>query len=268
MMLSRPTPRQVRRPAGRTLRPMAAVWFSLAIAIAVCWARCRFVWEADMLRHVWREGELVHNRQWIIESNDWREPYWGAFIVSKFDMLEPLGPDDDPDTSFLYMRSAPRPYDASIDRPTRTYFNLAGFRLSYDEDIIPKPILIKRKTTLSVPYWAVEALCLLMMARLVRRALIRFRRKRSGRCLACGYDLRASRERCPECGWEKGAGARDQENPAMRIETPNKDFTVRRREVKNSRPPAGDYAHSGEHGLGGAGDADAVCRPTRSNDRN
>ena len=36
-----------------------------------------------------------------------------------------------------------------------------------------------------------------------RRRLTR-RRIASGSCIACGYDLRASRERCPECGMVAG----------------------------------------------------------------
>jgi hypothetical protein len=55
-------------------------------------------------------------------------------------------------------------------------------------------------TWLVAPYWllvgltAIAPLCALMRR---RRAA---RRRPSGVCTTCGYDLRASKERCPECG--------------------------------------------------------------------
>ena len=53
---------------------------------------------------------------------------------------------------------------------------------------------------LVVPYWAVvPPLAALPVTWLVRRHHHR-RRVRAGLCPACGYDLRATPDRCPECG--------------------------------------------------------------------
>jgi hypothetical protein len=53
---------------------------------------------------------------------------------------------------------------------------------------------------LTLPYWAVvlvfSVLPMISLLRLVQR----FRHSRAGLCPACGYDLRATPERCPECG--------------------------------------------------------------------
>ena len=59
-----------------------------------------------------------------------------------------------------------------------------------------------------VPHWAV-ALPLLGWAtwRLLGPAAERQRRQKRGQCVACGYDLRASSGRCPECGAEIPSGA-------------------------------------------------------------
>jgi hypothetical protein len=58
-----------------------------------------------------------------------------------------------------------------------------------------------------VPYWAlILPLTILPLLR-VRGFLVRRRRARRGQCLACGYDLRHSQDRCPECGTPIGENA-------------------------------------------------------------
>ena len=56
----------------------------------------------------------------------------------------------------------------------------------------------------AVPWWYLALLACATPAQMLAKALWRQRRserrRRSGRCLACGYDLRATPERCPECG--------------------------------------------------------------------
>src|SRR5262245_25057385 len=53
---------------------------------------------------------------------------------------------------------------------------------------------------LSVPFWFLTALFLTLPLTLVFRSVRRRRRRGQGQCAHCGYDLRASKDRCPECG--------------------------------------------------------------------
>ena len=57
--------------------------------------------------------------------------------------------------------------------------------------------------TLHVPYFVITAVCGALLFVQLRRAALHRRaedRRLAGLCPACGYDLRASHERCPECG--------------------------------------------------------------------
>jgi hypothetical protein len=55
-----------------------------------------------------------------------------------------------------------------------------------------------------VPFWVWLAAALLPPLWMVKRAYTRHVRRRRGRCVECGYDLRATPGRCPECGTEVG----------------------------------------------------------------
>jgi hypothetical protein len=56
-----------------------------------------------------------------------------------------------------------------------------------------------RRWNLALPAWFLAAAAALPLARAARHAATHHRRP-VGHCLACGYDLRATPGRCPECG--------------------------------------------------------------------
>jgi hypothetical protein len=59
---------------------------------------------------------------------------------------------------------------------------------------------------LHLPYWFAVAVTLAPPLFTARRSHTRRRRAANGLCPACGYDLRASPERCRECGSPTAAG--------------------------------------------------------------
>ena len=56
---------------------------------------------------------------------------------------------------------------------------------------------------LIMPHWSLALLFAILPALYLRSTIRSRRRRRIGHCPRCGYDLRATPERCPECGTER-----------------------------------------------------------------
>ena len=55
-------------------------------------------------------------------------------------------------------------------------------------------------TLLILPFWLIMILCSFAPLYVIPPIYRRRKRKKLGLCVKCGYDLRASKDRCPECG--------------------------------------------------------------------
>ena len=59
-----------------------------------------------------------------------------------------------------------------------------------------------RVRILRIPLWPLAVICGVVVVPHFHFLHRRRKRKKLGQCLKCGYDLRASKDRCPECGQE------------------------------------------------------------------
>jgi hypothetical protein len=91
-------------------------------------------------------------------------------------------------------------YPAPADNlASRTATGLMS-RLGFIFEAAPTPSPITPQLTIAFPLWPVFGAAALVPAVWIWQKRVRQRRSRAGCCAACGYDLRATPERCPECG--------------------------------------------------------------------
>jgi hypothetical protein len=63
----------------------------------------------------------------------------------------------------------------------------------------------RRMWIIWVPYWLPALLTAALPAEAIYRIIRQRRRRSAGQCKVCGYDLRATPDRCPECGAQPAA---------------------------------------------------------------
>jgi hypothetical protein len=139
------------------------------------------------------ELELTFSRAFGVESYDGRV----FFDVSwNFQRAEPYTPR-------LHFRT-----DTSWSAGLRSFVivhqygrRFGGFGIGgadFKDKEAPRPSI----RILMLPHWFLALLFAILPAFYLRAILRSRRRHRLGLCPRCGYDLRATPERCPECGTE------------------------------------------------------------------
>jgi hypothetical protein len=89
-------------------------------------------------------------------------------------------------------------YEGLFEQGTTLRASLIGFQLGHGTiDVFKDPPAF---TAVTVPHWFVVLMTAVPTVLWMRGGVRRWRWGRHGRCRDCGYDLRSSPERCPECG--------------------------------------------------------------------
>jgi hypothetical protein len=91
-------------------------------------------------------------------------------------------------------------WDAPFARNTWNRLGFAAWETGWDSSFDQS-----RDRVWAAPAWLLPVSLAVLPAACALGVYRRQRRKQSGRCTACGYDLRASPDRCPECGIVNGA---------------------------------------------------------------
>ena len=90
-------------------------------------------------------------------------------------------------------------YDGLILRDART-FSHAGIYASAGRWVSPDPPRAGCYAALRLPHWLIITLAAVWPLHVGAHRLLRRHRVAAGTCARCGYDLRATPHRCPECG--------------------------------------------------------------------
>lgn len=184
----------------------------LALAVSTLWVRSYFAEDIVFLEDRWQGPQIdqqlksrlvVYEQQGLSRTRQyfWRDTRYelhvsrGRVATATFrDWCEPGRiARGKPLEYVLTHRRLGHESAASQDLPT--VLNIGGFTATGGPDR-----QMSRAGQPSYPLWPALLLALPLPLLWLKGAWCRLQRLKHGRCPACGYDLRATPDRCPECG--------------------------------------------------------------------
>jgi len=175
---------------------VSGVCLVLLVAVGGLWVRSYWVIDELSFHRTgsWRRCELatLPGKLRLIRLDDWHDPSPVTFMSApRSDVAERewnLKP-----TPLSWFPAAP------VAQPAAVSVRFAGVTYDRDEFVIR----FSKPTTahiLTAPIWPICVLLAVAPAVRVVRVVRSWRRFARGHCRACGYDMRATPQRCPECG--------------------------------------------------------------------
>jgi hypothetical protein len=177
----------------------AAVSLLLCVATAALWVVSYW-----FIPDFWRT--TVVDRAIAVHSKEWDtigiSCGWGSMMVAADTQIF-----DEPGlVAGVHFALLPVWIKPSIG-PGKTVWNRFGF--AYDPNHLmidpgPPRVVLRSSHRLYFPHWSLAAITAIVPSIWCLRRQRDRARKRLGRCVTCGYDLRATPDRCPECGTAAG----------------------------------------------------------------
>lgn len=155
---------------------------SLILAIAASCLCARSYWTGDSFAWIWNQEEVATQHVRTLSSGRGGIAFCTCLTTDGTDV--PIG--------VVHYASSDPSY-AGIDSDRSAWRHPF---IVFHESTDP----LDNRWTFAVPIWSILLILLIWPAARARAALRASDRRRAGLCLRCGYDLRATADRCPECG--------------------------------------------------------------------